>query len=86
VYLSTNNTILTSYDGMFKDEFQRIYDEPFKDKFEDAGLTYEHRLIDGNALNSLREKTQKLLISTHKHYPWPGQGGWFEQNLASGLL
>ena len=46
VYLSTKNTILKAYDGMFKDEFQRIYDDEFKDKFEAAGLTYEHRLID----------------------------------------
>jgi isocitrate dehydrogenase len=46
VYLSTKNTILKAYDGMFKDEFQRIYDEEFKDEFEAAGLTYEHRLID----------------------------------------
>ena len=46
VYLSTKNTILKAYDGMFKDEFQRIYDEEFKDKFEAAGLSYEHRLID----------------------------------------
>ena len=46
VYLSTKNTILKAYDGMFKDEFQAIYDEEFKDKFEEAGLTYEHRLID----------------------------------------
>jgi isocitrate dehydrogenase len=46
VYLSTKNTILKAYDGMFKDEFQRIYDEEFKDKFEAAGLHYEHRLID----------------------------------------
>ncbi|HEU4360497.1 MAG TPA: NADP-dependent isocitrate dehydrogenase [Mycobacterium sp.] len=46
VYLSTKNTILKAYDGMFKDEFQRIYDEEFKEQFEAAGLFYEHRLID----------------------------------------
>ena len=46
VYLSTKNTILKAYDGMFKDEFQRIYDEEFKEQFEAAGLSYEHRLID----------------------------------------
>ncbi|TDH50583.1 NADP-dependent isocitrate dehydrogenase [Mycobacterium talmoniae] len=46
VYLSTKNTILKAYDGMFKDEFERIYDEEFKDRFEEAGLFYEHRLID----------------------------------------
>jgi len=46
VYLSTKNTILKAYDGMFKDEFRRIFDEEFKDEFDVAGLTYEHRLID----------------------------------------
>ncbi len=46
VYLSTKNTILKGYDGYFKDTFQRIFDEEFKEKFEKAGLTYEHRLID----------------------------------------
>lgn len=34
------------YDGHFKDIFQRIFDAEFKGKFADAGLTYEHRLID----------------------------------------
>jgi isocitrate dehydrogenase len=54
VYLSTKNTILKAYDGMFKDEFQRIYDEEFKDDFEAAGLTYEHRLIDDMVAASLK--------------------------------
>jgi isocitrate dehydrogenase len=31
---------------MFKDEFQRIFDEEFEALFDAAGLTYEHRLID----------------------------------------
>ena len=46
VYLSTKNTILKGYDGMFKDEFQRIFDEEYADEFDKRGLTYEHRLID----------------------------------------
>jgi isocitrate dehydrogenase len=46
VYLSTKNTILKGYDGMFKDEFQRIFDEEYADEFDQRGLTYEHRLID----------------------------------------
>lgn len=46
VYLSTKNTILKAYDGMFKDEFQRVYEEEFSEEFEAEGLTYEHRLID----------------------------------------
>jgi len=46
VYLSTKNTILKKYDGRFKDLFEEIYQTEFKDKFEEKGLTYEHRLID----------------------------------------
>jgi isocitrate dehydrogenase len=46
VYLSTKNTILKAYDGAFKDIFQAVFDAEFKDAFEEAGLTYEHRLID----------------------------------------
>jgi len=44
--LSTKNTILKKYDGLFKDTFERIYEEGFKDKFKEAGIDYEHRLID----------------------------------------
>jgi len=46
VYLSTKNTIMKAYDGRFMDLFQEIFDAEFKDKFEAAGITYEHRLID----------------------------------------
>ena len=46
VYLSTKNTILKKYDGRFKDIFEEVYNKEFKKKFEDAKITYEHRLID----------------------------------------
>ncbi|CAM9991193.1 MAG: isocitrate dehydrogenase (NADP(+)) [Mameliella sp.] len=46
VYLSTKNTILKAYDGRFKDLFQEIYEAEFAEKFKDAGIWYEHRLID----------------------------------------
>ncbi len=46
LYLSTKNTIMKAYDGRFKDIFQEVFDNEFKDKFETAGITYEHRLID----------------------------------------
>ena len=46
VYLSTKNTILKAYDGRFKDLFQNVFEKEFKDKFEKASITYEHRLID----------------------------------------
>ena len=46
VYLSTKNTILKVYDGRFMDIFQEVYDTEYKDQFEAAGISYEHRLID----------------------------------------
>ncbi|PKN82460.1 MAG: isocitrate dehydrogenase (NADP(+)) [Chloroflexi bacterium HGW-Chloroflexi-9] len=46
LYLSTKNTILKAYDGRFKDIFEETYQTKFKAKFDAAGLTYEHRLID----------------------------------------
>ncbi|CAI8194241.1 MAG: Isocitrate dehydrogenase [NADP] [Flavobacteriaceae bacterium] len=46
LYFSTKNTIMKAYDGRFKDIFQEVFDNEFKDKFEAAGITYEHRLID----------------------------------------
>ncbi|MCT1711249.1 NADP-dependent isocitrate dehydrogenase [Dietzia cinnamea] len=54
VYLSTKNTILKAYDGAFKDIFQDVFDREFKEKFEEAGLTYEHRLIDDMVASSLK--------------------------------
>ncbi|WP_371030169.1 NADP-dependent isocitrate dehydrogenase [Pseudoclavibacter sp. JSM 162008] len=54
VYLSTKNTILKKYDGRFKDIFQEIFEAEFKDKFEAAGITYEHRLIDDMVAASLK--------------------------------
>ncbi|MCH2038293.1 MAG: NADP-dependent isocitrate dehydrogenase, partial [Rickettsiales bacterium] len=46
VYLSTKNTILKAYDGRFKDLFQEVFDQEFKEEFDRIGITYEHRLID----------------------------------------
>jgi isocitrate dehydrogenase len=46
VYLSTKNTILKAYDGAFKDIFQEVFDKEFKESYDAAGLTYQHRLID----------------------------------------
>lgn len=54
LYFSTKNTILKKYDGFFKDIFQEIYENEFKKKFEEAGLTYEHRLIDDMVASALK--------------------------------
>ncbi|RED53608.1 NADP-dependent isocitrate dehydrogenase [Aestuariispira insulae] len=54
VYLSTKNTILKAYDGRFKDLFQETYETEFEQKFKDAGVWYEHRLIDDMVAFSLK--------------------------------
>ncbi len=54
VYLSTKNTILKAYDGRFKDIFQEVYETEFKEKFEEAKIWYEHRLIDDMVAASLK--------------------------------
>ena len=54
VYLSTKNTILKAYDGQFKDIFAEVFETEYKDRYAEAGLTYEHRLIDDMVASSLK--------------------------------
>ncbi|OLF13577.1 NADP-dependent isocitrate dehydrogenase [Actinophytocola xanthii] len=54
VYMSTKNTILKAYDGMFKDVFAEIFENEFKSEFDAKGLTYEHRLIDDMVAAALK--------------------------------
>ncbi|MEP1442141.1 MAG: NADP-dependent isocitrate dehydrogenase [Hyphomicrobiales bacterium] len=54
VYLSTKNTIMKIYDGRFKDIFEEIYQPEFKKQFDEAGITYEHRLIDDMVASNLK--------------------------------
>ncbi|MDX2144419.1 MAG: NADP-dependent isocitrate dehydrogenase [Rhodospirillaceae bacterium] len=54
LYLSSKNTILKAYDGRFKDIFQGIYDQHYKDKFAAKKIVYEHRLIDDMVASALK--------------------------------
>jgi isocitrate dehydrogenase len=54
VYLSTKNTILKAYDGRFKDIFEEVFQTEFAEKFKEAGITYEHRLIDDMVAAALK--------------------------------
>lgn len=54
LYMSTKNTILKAYDGRFKDIFQEVYENEFKDAFAKAGITYEHRLIDDMVASAMK--------------------------------
>ena len=54
LYMSTKNTILKAYDGRFKDLFEEVFNAEFKAKFDAAGITYEHRLIDDMVAAALK--------------------------------
>jgi len=54
LFLSTKNTILKAYDGRFKDIFAAIYESDYRQKFEAAGIYYEHRLIDDMVAAALK--------------------------------
>jgi isocitrate dehydrogenase len=54
VYLSTKNTILKQYDGRFLELFAEVYEAEFKQKFEEAGIWYEHRLIDDMVASAMK--------------------------------
>ena len=54
LYMSTKNTILKKYDGRFKDIFQEVYENEYREKFEELGITYEHRLIDDMVAAALK--------------------------------
>jgi isocitrate dehydrogenase len=54
VYLSTKNTIMKVYDGRFKDIFEEVFNNEFKERFDEAKITYEHRLIDDMVAAALK--------------------------------
>ncbi|MEB3236734.1 MAG: NADP-dependent isocitrate dehydrogenase [Candidatus Sericytochromatia bacterium] len=85
VYLSTKNTILKAYAGRFKDLFQEIYDTEFKARFDAAGITYEHRLIDDMVAAAL--KWNGAFVWACKNYDGDVQSDTVAQGFGSlGLM
>merc|ERR1719433_473603 len=54
LYLSTKNTILKKYDGLFKDIFEEIFTSTYKADFDKLNIWYEHRLIDDMVAQCLK--------------------------------
>ena len=54
LYMSTKNTILKKYDGRFMDIFADVYENHYKKQFQEANITYEHRLIDDMVAQSVK--------------------------------
>lgn len=46
LWFSAKDTISKKYDHSFRDIFQQVYEDEFKDRFEAAGITYFYTLID----------------------------------------
>jgi isocitrate dehydrogenase len=46
VWFATKDTISKTYDGRFKEIFQRVYDQEFKARCDAAGVSYFYTLID----------------------------------------
>ncbi len=81
VYLSTKNTILKVYDGRFKDIFANIFKNDYAAKFEKAGLTYEHRLIDDMVASVL--KWEGGIVWACKNYDGDVQSDTVAQGFGS---
>jgi len=85
VYLSTKNTILKAYDGRFKDLFQEVYEAEFEGKFKEAGIWYEHRLIDDMVAFALKNSGDFLWAA--KNYDGDVQSDSVAQGFGSlGLM
>ncbi|KAJ0053504.1 hypothetical protein Pint_02766 [Pistacia integerrima] len=85
LYLSTKNTILKKYDGRFKDIFQEVYEEKWKQKFEEHSIWYEHRLIDDMVAYAL--KSEGGYVWACKNYDGDVQSDLLAQGFGSlGLM
>ena len=54
VWFATKDTISKKYDHRFKDIFQEIYDNEYKEKYEAAGIEYFYTLIDDAVARVIR--------------------------------
>lgn len=85
LYMSTKNTILKKYDGLFKDTFQEIYEKEYKSKFEAAKIWYEHRLIDDMVAFAM--KSEGGFVWACKNYDGDVQSDSLAQGFGSlGLM
>ena len=56
IWFATKDTISKKYDHRFKDIFQEIYDNEYKEKFEAAGIEYFYTLIDDAVARVIRSE------------------------------
>ena len=56
LWFATKDTISKVYDGDFKAIFEKVYEEEFRDKFNDAGIIYFYTLIDDVAARLMKNE------------------------------
>ena len=56
IWFATKDTISKKYDHNFKDIFNEIFENEFKDKFEKQGLEYFYTLIDDAVARVMKSK------------------------------
>ena len=56
LWFSAKDTISKKYDGKFREIFDRIYEQSYKDKFEKAGIEYAYMLIDDAVARIIRSQ------------------------------
>ncbi|MCD8179986.1 MAG: NADP-dependent isocitrate dehydrogenase [Firmicutes bacterium] len=54
IWFATKDTISKKYDHRFKDIFQEIFDNEYKEKFDEAGIEYFYTLIDDAVARVIR--------------------------------
>ena len=82
---SSKNTILKKYDGLFLQTFERIYQDEFITQFKEAGIDYEHRLIDDMVAQAI--KGEGGIVWACKNYDGDVQSDIVAQGFGSlGLM
>ena len=56
LWFSTKDTISKKYDHTFKDIFQDIFDQEYRQRFEELGITYFYTLIDDAVARVIRSQ------------------------------
>jgi isocitrate dehydrogenase len=56
LWFSCKDTISKTYDGRFRDIFERLYEEKYKPLFDAAGLTFLYTLIDDAVARTVRSR------------------------------
>ncbi len=56
IWFSSKDTISKTYDHRFKDIFAEVFEKEYKQKFEEAGITYFYTLIDDAVARTIRSE------------------------------